>query len=150
MLLPREVCSGGLHVMGHEFAEGTVIGVPTYTVHHNGLYFDQPFEYDPSRWLVKGESEDAAEGNSPEIIARQRQAFIPFSLGPRACIGRNIALLELYMSIARVLFMYDFRIYPGTEHLGVGPLGEYKIRDYFIVGKEGPILQFRPAQFQAV
>jgi cytochrome P450 len=146
MLLPREVCSGGLNVMGHEFAEGTVIGVPTYVLHHNELYFDCPFKYDPSRWLVKGKGEDTAEGNSPEIIARQRQAFIPFSLGPRGCIGRNVALFELYISIARVLFLYDLRMQPGTEHLGIGPFGEYKIRDYFIVGKEGPVLQFRPRQ----
>jgi hypothetical protein len=44
------------------------------------------------------------------------------------------------------LFLYDLRLQPGTEHLGVGPLGEYKIKDYFIVGKEGPILQFRCSQ----
>ena len=149
MLLPREVCSGGLHVMGHEFAEGTIIGVPTYVLHHNELYFDRPFEYDPSRWLVKGESEDAADGNDPEIIARQRQAFIPFSLGPRACIGRSVALFELYISVARVLFLYDLRMQPGTEHLGVGVQGEYKIKDYFIVGKEGPILQFRSSQLRS-
>ena len=150
MLLPREVCSGGLHVMGHEFAEGTILGVPTYALHHDERYFKRAFEYNPSRWLVKGESEDAAEGNSPEIVARQRHAFIPFSIGPRACIGRNVALFELYISVARVLFLYDLRMQPGTEHLGVGPLGEYKIRDYFIVGKEGPILQFRPGQLGSV
>jgi cytochrome P450 len=132
--------------MGHKFPEGTIIGVPTYVLHHNELYFDRPFEYNPSRWLVKGEGDDAAEGNSPEIIARQRQAFIPFSLGPRACIGRNVALFEVYMCVARALFLYDLRMQPGTEHLGVGTGEEYKIKDFFIVGKEGPVLQFRPTQ----
>lgn len=146
MLLPREVGSGGLHCMGHEFPEGTVIGVPTYALHHNELYFSNPFEYDPSRWLVKEESEGETEGSSLEVHARQRQAFIPFSLGSRACIGRNVALFEVYVCVARVLFMYDIRIQPGMEHLGVGTMGEYQIKDYFIVGKEGPILQFRPSQ----
>ena len=146
MLLPREICAGGHTVMGHHFAQGTVIGVPTYTLHHDSRYFDRPFDYDPSRWLAKCEGDDPDEGSSPEVGARQRQAFIPFSLGPRACIGRGVALLELYVSVARVLFMYDLRLQPGTEHVGVGPHGEYKIKDHFIVGKEGPVLQFRPSR----
>ncbi|KAI9699564.1 MAG: hypothetical protein M1820_007062 [Bogoriella megaspora] len=145
MLLPREVCAGGLHVMGHEFAAGTVIGIPTYSLHHDSRYFDRPFEYDPSRWFVKGNAEGEEDGQNSEVLARQRSAFIPFSFGPRACIGRNVALFELYMTVARTVFLYDIRLQPGMEHLGVGPEREYKIRDYFIVGKEGPILQFRPA-----
>ena len=144
MLLPRDVCVGGLDVMGHHFLPGTVIGVPTYTLHHNSDYFERPFDYDPSRWLVKGEDKDeSTEGNSPEVIARQRQAFVPFSIGPRACIGRSVATLELYISVARVLYLYNLRFLPGAENVGVGPHGEYKIKDNFIVGKEGPILQFR-------
>ena len=83
------------------------------------------------------------EGNSADVLTKQREAFIPFSVGPRACIGRNVALFELYVSVARVLFSYDLRLSPGTEHLGVGPHGEYKVKDHFIVGKEGPMLQFR-------
>lgn len=143
-LLPREVCPGGLNVMGHHLPQGTVVGVPTYALHHKDGCFDRPFEYDPSRWLAEGEQGvRPGEGNDPEVLARQRAALIPFSVGPRACIGKKVSLLELYATVARVLFDYDLRLQPGTEHLGVGPQGEYKIRDHFIVGKEGPILQFR-------
>jgi cytochrome P450 len=126
--------------MGEYLPEGTVVGVPTYTLHHDNRYFQQPFKYNPSRWLEK---EEAGEVDA-ETIALQRKAFIPFSLGPRGCIGRNVALFELYLAVARVMFLYDVRLAPGMEHLGVGPSGEYKIKDYFIVGKEGPVVQFRP------
>ncbi|KAL9085407.1 MAG: hypothetical protein Q9159_004696 [Coniocarpon cinnabarinum] len=143
MHLPREVCEGGLDVYGHHFPRGTIVGVPTYALHHSERYFDRPFEYDPSRWLAKGEGIITSEGNSSEVLARQREAFVPFSIGPRACIGRTVALFELYVCVARVLYSYDIRLAPGTEHLGVGPHGEYKMKDHFIVGKEGPLIQFK-------
>lgn len=122
--------------MGEYFPSGTIVGVPTYALHHDERYFQNPFTYNPDRWLDATESE-------------QRKAFIPFSLGPRGCIGRGVALFELYHAVARVLFTYDIRLAPGkTETLGVGPAGEYKIRDYFIVGKEGPVVQFRRASLK--
>ncbi|QKX64642.1 uncharacterized protein TRUGW13939_11818 [Talaromyces rugulosus] len=72
------------------------------------------------------------------------QVLTSNALGPRGCLGRNVALFELYLAIVRVLFLYDVRLAPAMEHLGVGPSGEYKIKDYFIIGKEGPVVQFRP------
>jgi cytochrome P450 len=143
MLLPREVRTGGLTVMGHNFASGTILGVPTYTLHHNERYFKGPFEYRPERWISK----NAPKSNDPELaepeLAKQRGAFVPFSIGPRACMGRYVALLELYVIVARVVFEFDMRLEPGQEDVGAGPRGEYKIRDHFVVGKSGPILQFR-------
>ncbi|RAK96669.1 cytochrome P450 [Aspergillus ibericus CBS 121593] len=145
--LPREVLPGGLQVGTWHFPAGTVIGVPTYALHHSQEHFDRPFMYDPSRWLLYGsEGTRDGEGVSAEVLSRQRQAFVPFSLGPRGCIGRSVAMLELEVSIARVLWLYDLRLAPGTERLGVGPEGEYKIEDNFIIGKEGPVLQFRTRQ----
>ncbi|MCJ1371098.1 hypothetical protein MMC20_002313 [Loxospora ochrophaea] len=148
MPLPREVLSGGLHVDGEFFPQGTIVGVPTYTLHHSSAHFDRPFAYEPSRWLVKNSSEkvpggEDGEGQTEETVALAREAFVPFSVGPRACIGRNVALLELQVGVARTLWLYNMRIVPGTESLGVGVAGEYKMKDNFIVGKEGPVLQFQ-------
>lgn len=145
-LLPREVLPGGMMVDGQFFPAGTILGVPTYAMHHSSDHFDKPFVYDPGRWLLRGTHgvrED--EGHTQEEVAEARKAFNPFSTGPRACIGRNVALLELYVGIARTLWLYDIRLTPGTENVGVGKEGEYSVEDYFIVGKAGPILQFRPA-----
>ncbi|PYI08359.1 benzoate 4-monooxygenase cytochrome P450 [Aspergillus sclerotiicarbonarius CBS 121057] len=145
MDLPREVLPGGLRVLEWEFPAGTIVGVPTYSLHHSPEHFDRPFEYDPSRWLLRGSDNtlSADEGVSAEVMSRQRAAFIPFSVGPRACIGRAVAMVELEVSVARALWLYDMRLAKGTEHLGVGKNGEYKIKDNFIVGKEGPVLEFR-------
>jgi cytochrome P450 len=150
MDLPREVLPGGIKVGKNNdyFHPGTVVSVPTYALHHLEEYFARPFVYDPGRWLLRGaDGVKDGEGVTAEILSRQRETFIPFSLGPRACIGRNVAMLELEVSVARILWMYDVRLAPGTEHLGVGREGEYKIKDNFVVtGKQGPILQFRVAR----
>ena len=146
--LPRVVLPGGLQVGKWHIPAGTVVGVPTYALHHNKEHFDCPFVYNPSRWLLRGsDGTRDGEGVSAEVLSRQRQAFVPFSLGPRGCIGRNVAMLELEVSIARALWSYDLRLAPGTEQLGVGHEGEYKIKDNFVVGKEGPVLQFRTRQY---
>ncbi|KAJ5797590.1 benzoate 4-monooxygenase cytochrome P450 [Penicillium pulvis] len=144
MDLPREVLPGGLRVLNWELPAGTVVGVPTYALHHSPDHFDRPLDYDPSRWLVRGS--DAAvgtEGVSADVMARQRAAFVPFSIGPRSCIGRGVAMAELEIGVARALWLYDVRLSPGSEGLGVGKNGEYKMKDNFIVGKEGPVMEFR-------
>ena len=72
-------------------------------------------------------------------------------IGPRGCIGKGLAYVELSVTIARVLFLYDLRLAPGTN-LGEGrsdlEVGrkrstEYQIEDRFASMKDGPILQFR-------
>lgn len=144
MPLPREVLPGGITVDGHHFPAGTTIGIPTYTMHHDGAHFDRPFQYEPQRWLIRGQDGVGdKEGRDADDVARMREAFAPFSVGPRACIGRSVALLELYVGVARTLWLYDMRLAPGYENVGVGPEGEYKMKDHFIVGREGPMVQFK-------
>ena len=48
-LLPREVFAGGLNVDDHHFPEGFDIGVPHYALHHNELYYPDPFVFKPER-----------------------------------------------------------------------------------------------------
>ncbi len=97
MGLPRVVPKGGRLIAGQFVAEDTTVSVPTYTLLHNRDAFDRPEEYIPERWLV-GETEKA----------RMSKAHLPFSTGPRACIGRNIAYFEQLLVIAALVKGYDF------------------------------------------
>ena len=139
MLFPREVCEGGLTVMGHHFPAGMIIGVQHIlcttiaSILRSLLSIGRRGGWAMRRMMTRRKGR----------MAWQREAFVPFSVGPRACLGRNVALLELYVTIARVVFLYDMRLKAGSEDVGVGPHGEYKIRDCFVVGKEGPMLQTR-------
>ena len=51
-ILPREVLTGRYDVEGHHLPQGTVIGTPHYTLHHNAEYYPDPFSYRPERWIV--------------------------------------------------------------------------------------------------
>ncbi|MCJ1266174.1 hypothetical protein MMC22_006056 [Lobaria immixta] len=144
-ILPRQVLHGGTTLDGDHIPEGIVVATPHYTLHHNAEYFPEPFEYRPERWIV----------DSPRVtehdVAVAHSAFCPFSLGPRACIGRAMAYMELRTTIARTLFMYDMRLASGTT-LGEGRpdlergrqrVGEYQLKDTFTSMKDGPMVEFR-------
>ena len=145
-LLPRAVLPGGLTVDGYYIPEGTVVGTCHYAVHHNPDYFPGPFEYRPERWIV-----DSAHGVTEEAVALAQSAFCPFSLGPRGCIGRGMAYMELLTTLARLLFLYDMRLAPG-EQRGAGQADlewgrhrpkEFQLIDIFTSSKDGPLVQFR-------
>jgi benzoate 4-monooxygenase len=36
--------------------------------------------------------------------------FIPFSYGPRACVGRNVAMMELLKVLSNLLKRYHFEL----------------------------------------
>lgn len=42
-------------------------------------------------------------------------AFNPFSMGPRACIGKTLALSELSTTLARLVWTYDFKPADGPD-----------------------------------
>ena len=144
--LPREVLSGGIDIDGLHIPAGINVGVPHYAIHHNADYYPKPFDYIPERWLSDPEANPLHAK-----LADAHSAYCPFSIGPRGCIGKGLAYVELTLTIARVLFLYDLRLAPGTT-LGAGrkdlEVGrtrptEYQIEDRFASMKDGPILQFR-------
>ncbi|KAH8824005.1 cytochrome P450 [Flagelloscypha sp. PMI_526] len=97
--LPREVPSGGFIVHGQHFVEGTTLSVPSKVLNHDATIWGEDVEvFRPERWL---------EPESKEKTEREG-AFRPFSLGPRACIGRNLAMLEMSIIMGNLLHRYDF------------------------------------------
>lgn len=95
--LPREIPQGsqGLHLKGKYYPPGTVLSVPIYTVHHlQDVWGPDAREFKPERW--------------EDVTPRQKKAFIPFSYGPRACLGRNLAEMELRLITATWARRYDF------------------------------------------
>ena len=69
--LPRIAPEGGLTVCGEFFPEGTVLSVPTYTIHRDPEVWGRDVEgFRPERWFE--EDEKAIQ-----------KTFNPFSYGPR-------------------------------------------------------------------
>jgi benzoate 4-monooxygenase len=96
--LPRMIPPGpGITLCGHHFPQGTVLSVPAYTIHHSKeIWGPDADEFRPERWATVSE--------------RQKAAFIPFSYGPRACVGRNVAEMELALIVSTAFRRYEFEL----------------------------------------
>lgn len=70
---------------------GTVVLVSPFAVHRRASLYPDPERFDPDRFLPEAEA------------ARPRTAFLPFSWGPRTCIGNHFALLEGPLVLATLL-----------------------------------------------
>jgi cytochrome P450 len=153
-ILPREVLSGGITVEGRAIPEGTVIGVPHYTIHHNESYYPSPYEYVPERWLVGALKPLTGEKTSEDEVALAASAFCPFSIGPRGCIGKGLAYVEMTNTLARTMYLYDMRKAIGIvdpaegnpkNEWGRHRPGEMQLVDTFTSAKNGPMIEFRKA-----
>ncbi|VBB80976.1 Putative cytochrome P450 E-class, group I [Podospora comata] len=150
-LLPREVLAGGMTIDGEMVPEGTIVGTPHYTIHHNANYYPEPFAYKPERWIASPGIEKEA-GVREQEVALAQSAFCPFSIGPRGCIGKGLAYVEMSITLARVLYMYDLRRAVGVEDPGEGKPGaemgrekpsEFQLVDTFTSLKNGCMVEFR-------
>lgn len=146
-ILPREVLPGGLQFDGHAFPAGTIMGTPHYAIHHNEVYYPDPFTFKPSRWLTESD-EDPTTTDSLEIA---RSAFCPFSIGPRSCAAKALAYAEMELLLARVVWLFDIRLKEqstvGEGRLGMGygrtRRNEFQLYDKFVSQTDGPLIEFR-------
>ncbi|OAG38725.1 hypothetical protein AYO21_07078 [Fonsecaea monophora] len=98
----RKAPRGGVEIDGQFVPENTTIGVPIYAACHSFLNFGAPDKFIPERWLGNEES-------SASFARDRKDAAQVFSVGPRACIGRNLALLEMRLVMAKLLWHYDLK-----------------------------------------
>ncbi|KAL3421834.1 benzoate 4-monooxygenase [Phlyctema vagabunda] len=93
--LERVVPQGGRNIAGTFILGGYLVSVPTVAIHHNSQIYLNPEKLDPQRWLRS----DASSLND---------YFVPFSTGPRACVGRNFAWMEMLKTLATIFRLFKF------------------------------------------
>lgn len=81
--------------------KGTSVHIPSYAIHHNSKFFHEAETFNPERFI--GQNKDSIDPCT----------FLPFSLGPRSCIGMRFALLVTKMTVAE--FISKFRLVPSEN-----------------------------------
>ncbi|KAI1138331.1 cytochrome P450 [Hypoxylon sp. FL0543] len=89
--------SPGIELHGRHIPQGTEIYTSAWAVTHDERYFAEPMKFKPERWL---------DPNSRDM----KEASQPFSLGPRGCLGRNFAYMEMNLILAKMLWTYDLEL----------------------------------------
>ncbi|TAQ85509.1 hypothetical protein B7494_g6162 [Chlorociboria aeruginascens] len=86
--------SPGAYVDGRWIPKGTEVSVNPWAICRDARYFPSPETFDPERWL---------DGKNKVTLG----AFQPFHLGPRVCLGRNLAYIELRCTLAKLYWSFD-------------------------------------------
>ncbi|TDZ36950.1 Cytochrome P450 monooxygenase aflN [Colletotrichum spinosum] len=122
--------------------EGCMIYLAGPALHRDPTYYPMPQEFHPERFLPE------ARPGFPKI---PKHAYRPFEQGPRACLGQELAMLELKILLVMLLWEVDFEpAYPGDMYCanGIPGYGERAYQTMMTTAKpkDGLPVVVRPRQ----
>lgn len=85
-------------LQGCPVARGSFVFVPLYAMHRNREHWTDPDAFKPERFFESSE---------------RYEAYLPFSAGPRSCLGANFAVHEMRVVLADFLRRLRFSAVPG-------------------------------------
>lgn len=86
---------------GRVVRKGRQVLLSQWALHHDPRWWDDPLTFNPDRFSA--EYEDSIE----------KYAYLPFSTGPRVCIGSQFALMEARLALITILQRWRLRFAPG-------------------------------------
>ena len=92
-----------VEILGYHIPRGSQIHLLLYATYHDPRWFDAPEEFRPERF---------APGYEERLPAC---AYVPFGAGPRACIGKGMAMIEATLVVATLLQSYRLSLAPGQK-----------------------------------
>lgn len=95
--LPRRVPANTVLLDKYKLKDDDEICVSFGACHRNPKIWEDPQRFDPERFMGPD-----SESRAKDILA--------FSTGVRMCIGRNLAWMELYTTLANIICNYDFEL----------------------------------------
>ncbi|KAI5082392.1 hypothetical protein GOP47_0002135 [Adiantum capillus-veneris] len=104
-LLAREAFSS-IKVGDLEIPKGLSVWVPVLAIHHDKtIWGEDADEFKPERF-----SEGVVKA------CKNPMAFMPFSFGPRNCVGQNFAMMEAKIVLCMLLSQFTFHLSPSYRH----------------------------------
>ena len=85
---------------------GQDVMISVYNIHRSPAVWDRPDDFYPERFDL--DAPVPTEQNTD-------YKYIPFSGGPRKCVGDMFALLEAVTALAMVLHRFDFALVPNQD-----------------------------------
>lgn len=89
------VATEDVAIAGYGVTKGTVVFINNYELNTSEKYWENPKEFNPSRFIENG----AIKKNIPH--------FLPFSIGKRTCIGQNLVRGFGFIMLANLLQKYN-------------------------------------------
>jgi len=88
---------------GYAIPAKTLVFFSAYVLHRHPDFWERPNEFYPEHF-------------APEVAEkRPRYAYLPFSSGPRQCIGASFAMMEMMLIVAHVAQRYRLVVDPSVD-----------------------------------
>jgi cytochrome P450 len=91
---------------------GVIVGVPLYALHNTKHNWEDPKSFKPERWLKVPVETFVYNSLDPEAKGSESLTFMPFSEGPRNCVGQSLAKMEVLGVLAKLLSNFRFTLAP--------------------------------------
>ncbi|MGN6367244.1 MAG: cytochrome P450 [Phycisphaerae bacterium] len=79
----------------HRIPNKCTVLIPQWTLHRDARFFPDPLSFTPDRWKTP---------------THPRFAYLPFSTGPRNCIGESFAWLEMLLALPMLIQKFHFTL----------------------------------------
>ncbi|KAI5965963.1 uncharacterized protein KGF55_001327 [Candida pseudojiufengensis] len=95
------------HIDQFKIPIGTTISCLPYALHREPKIFPKHDEFIPERWLKYSEEN---EQQYQERIKLQNKFMMPFGKGIRMCLGMQLALIEMKLTIANIYWHFNTKL----------------------------------------
>ena len=88
---------------GYSVPKDMIISISPNVIHHDPRWYPEPEAFRPERFAKENEKH------------LPKYAYLPFSGGPRVCIGNSFAAMEAVLALATAAQRYRLRLAPGQR-----------------------------------
>ncbi|CAK1581369.1 unnamed protein product [Parnassius mnemosyne] len=108
---------------------GTPVYINVIGIHYDPKFYPEPERFNPDRFLLTNEKNTCIT------------TFVPFGEGPRSCIGRRFAMMNLRNALATIFLAYEARALPNTPKPSEAKI---ETRNLFLTPGEPLLVEFVP------
>ena len=103
----KTVAAADIMPSGHEVKAGDTILISLHSMGRmEGVWGEDCLHYKPDRWLSVG-------GNNMRYVPSHK--FLAFNSGPRMCLGKEIAVMQMMIVVASTLWNFDVHLEKGQS-----------------------------------